>query len=487
MLDPEPLIIVGSSVRAAAQSAVRAGFRPWCIDQFGDRDLVENSGNVITVTDWPDEIESAIQSAPQAEWVYSGAIENHPALVEKLSRQRSLSGCNGETLSKLRDPTWLADTLTKASLPSLAVVVSVSGIPNSGEWIVKPLASAAGIGVRDFPGGNVGTADFCGHYLQHKARGRVISGLYLSVENSALLIGMCEQLCRGSDAGEHRYVYAGSLGPLSTTDISIFRPLSPANAAGKGHQPVSSVPRIRGGEGGGVGEVKSGAGPLTPALSPKTLAGRAFPEIDTNRANVSREREQDSATAKHDAAVEASNRVFEQAQRIGSAIAAGVRAEGVPLRGLFGIDFVLDDDSGELWTLEMNPRYTASAEIYERAFGWPLIRWHVDACRGRSSEAAASLDSWSFNGGWPNHGKLIVYAERDFAAPDIVPLVQRISFNGHSESSVSVSDIPQLGTLIRKDEPVCTLLTAQENIATCEEILAVTSRELLTLINEIAE
>ena len=88
MLDPEPLIIVGSSVRAAAQSAVRAGFRPWCIDQFGDRDLVDISSNVHTVADWPNEIESAMQSAPQGKWVYTGALENRQALIERLSQLR---------------------------------------------------------------------------------------------------------------------------------------------------------------------------------------------------------------------------------------------------------------------------------------------------------------------------------------------------------------------------------------------------------------
>jgi len=400
MPDPEPLIIAGSSVRAAAQSAVHAGFTPWCIDQFGDRDLAEISDDFRTVTDWPNEIASAIQSTPQAEWVYTGALENHRGLIENLSRQRSLCGCGNETLSKLRDPIWLADSLIKASLPSLPVIVPVSGIPESGEWIVKPLASAAGIGVHELPGGSVGTADFGGHYLQRKARGRVISGLYLGVENSALLIGMCEQVCRGSDAGDLCYAYSGSFGPLAVADDS--------------------------------------------------------------------------------------GDVFARAHRIGSAIAAGVRAEGVPLRGLFGIDFVLDDETGELWTLEINPRYTASAEIYERAFGWPLMRWHVDACRGRNSKAAASLDSWTFDGGWPKHGKLIVYAEHDFAAPDIVPLVRRLSFNSHAESTVSVSDIPHVGTLIQKDEPVCTLLTARENLSTCRKVLTAASCELLTAIGEFA-
>ena len=406
MLDPEPLIIVGSSVRAAAQSAVRAGFRPWCIDQFGDRDLVEISDNVHTVADWPNEIESKIQSFPQAEWVYTGALENRPALIERLSQLRPLCGCNLETLSRLRDPFWLVDTLTNASLPCLPVVVPnsgnpVSSSPESGEWVVKPLASAAGIGVRDLPAGSAGTINLDGHYLQRKARGRVISGLYLAVENSTLLLGMCEQMCRGGDTEGLCYVYSGSIGPLTTADVSIA--------------------------------------------------------------------------------------VFEQARRIGSAMVTGVRVEAEPLKGLFGIDFVLDDQTGELWTLEINPRYTASAEIYERAFGLPLMRWHVDACLRRDSEAAELLGSPPFNGECQSYGKTIVYAKRDFAAPDLVPLVERLAANDIKESSIDVADIPQLGTPIRKDEPLCTLLTSGTNLSTCREILTAAARELLSGIDELTE
>ncbi len=401
MLDPEPLIIVGSSVRAAAQSAVRAGFRPWCIDQFGDRDLVDISSNVHTVADWPNEIESAMQSAPQGKWVYTGALENRPALIERLSQLRSLCGCNVETLSRLRDPLWLTNTLTKASLPCLPVVVPIPNVPESGDWIVKPVSSAAGIGVRDLPAGSAGTINLDGHYLQRKARGRVISGLYLAVENSTLLLGMCEQLCRSGDAEGLCYVYSGSIGPLTTADVSIA--------------------------------------------------------------------------------------VFEQARRIGSAMVTGVRVEAEPLKGLFGIDFVLDDETGELWTLEINPRYTASAEIYERAFGWPLMRWHVDACRGRDSEADELLGSRPLNGEWQSYGKTIVYAKRDFAAPDLVPLVERLAANDVKESSIDVADIPQLGTPIRKDEPICTLLTSGANLSTCREILTAAARELLSGIDELTE
>lgn len=435
MLDPEPLIIVGSSARAAAQSAARAGFRPWCVDQFGDRDLAEISDNVSTVTDWPNEIAPAFEESPHANWIYTGALENHPALVERLSRIRPLCGCNFETVSKLRDPMWLADTLTKASLPSLHVVMPASSIPNSDEWIAKPLASAAGIGVRDLANDQTDTHELRNHYLQRKARGRVISGLYLGVEDSSQLIGLCEQLCRGPEAGENRYVYSGSLGPLSVADVSEFA------------------------------------------------------------ANV-----------------------FEQAQTIGSAIEAAIRAEDAELNGLFGIDFALDDESGELWTLEINPRYTASTEIYERAFGWPLMKWHVAACRktgnptrqrgiGKSHTEQTSpslthrVTSSLANGTTSSSkfGKLIVYAGQDFSAPDIVSLIEQLKCrrvrldaptnvavrqDAPYEGTITVSDIPRIGTSIRKDEPVCTLLTEQSNLAECRSVLDSAADALLALIDQ---
>ena len=49
-----------------------------------------------------------------------------------------------------------------------------------------------------------------------------------------------------------------------------------------------------------------------------------------------------------------------QFEELGTAI-----ARSFALIGLFGVDAIIRDD--EIWTIEMNPRYTASIEILERA------------------------------------------------------------------------------------------------------------------------
>ncbi len=53
-----------------------------------------------------------------------------------------------------------------------------------------------------------------------------------------------------------------------------------------------------------------------------------------------------------------------------------VLAEEFDLIGLFGVDFILDDE--EVWTLEVNPRYTASVEIVERVTG--AVRDRTTCC-----------------------------------------------------------------------------------------------------------
>lgn len=408
MSDAEPLIIVGSSVRAAAKSAARAGFSPCCIDQFGDRDLAEIAAGSHVVQDWPDGIELAIESTPRTEWIYTGALENQPELISRLSQRRVLRGCEPDALARLRDPFWLATTLAAASISTLPLRLPAGPISDVSEWLLKPLASAAGIGVRELSCDDFDAVGQSGHYFQRRVAGRVISGLYLADVSSVQLIGLSEQHCRGIDAREHRYVYSGSHGPLTLNDLSA--------------------------------------------------------------------------------------EVFAQAQRIGSVIQRGLISEEARINGLFGIDFIRDERTGELGMLEVNPRYTASAELYEAALDCSLIRWHVDACRGLEVDSFRPPYDGPSADGPRSFGKLIVYAEREFTAPDLKSLVERtIATDGSAQTDngaareIRIADIPREGTLIRKDEPICTLLTSSPDHSICYDRLACASRQLLTSIDTIAE
>lgn len=113
-----------------------------------------------------------------------------------------------------------------------------------------------------------------------------------------------------------------------------------------------------------------------------------------------------------------------------------VLCSGLGLRGLFGVDGIL---AGETFTpVEINPRYTASAEVVERATGVPSAAWQAAAFGAGPVPAAGPMGRFVV--------KEIVYAERVTTVP---PGLERLS---------GVSDIPAPGEVIPFGWPILTLL-----------------------------
>lgn len=161
----------------------------------------------------------------------------------------------------------------------------------------------------------------------------------------------------------------------------------------------------------------------------------------------------------------------EQALAAGEAV---VRATGVV--GLFGIDLVRDD-GGELWPIEVNPRYPASAEQCERSTGWPLMRWHFEACRSGKLPAASRLLE-SSGGSCHTEGKVVVYSPQDMPAPDLKGLADRVL-----SASSQVVDIPITGSPLRRGAPACSILCSGESEVECRQELL---RLATTLRSELA-
>src|SRR6516162_6995898 len=89
----EPLLIVGASARAAAFSALRAGLRPTCADLFADADLRARCPvRCVEVKDYPRGLLDLPELLTPGPWMYTGALENRPDLVEAMSRRRPLWG-----------------------------------------------------------------------------------------------------------------------------------------------------------------------------------------------------------------------------------------------------------------------------------------------------------------------------------------------------------------------------------------------------------
>ena len=199
------VVILGASARAAAFSALRAGLRPWCADLFADRDLAERAPVVRLTGRYPASfVEILRDQAPPVPWMYTGGLENHPKLVDRLAAIRPLWGNAGEVLRRVRCPEWLAETAVRAGLPAPRVTRGVPSVPS----LVKPLRGAGGQGIHFWKEGDeIGSKQ----YVQEFIEGDSVAAVYVAAGVRARLLGVTWQLVEG-------FRYRGSIGPLATSD-----------------------------------------------------------------------------------------------------------------------------------------------------------------------------------------------------------------------------------------------------------------------------
>jgi predicted ATP-grasp superfamily ATP-dependent carboligase len=143
----------------------------------------------------------------------------------------------------------------------------------------------------------------------------------------------------------------------------------------------------------------------------------------------------------------------ESLARIGSLL-----ADAFSLLGLFGIDGVLADDL--FLPVEINPRYTASMELYDHALGTSLVALHVAAC----GELRLPVLQSPVNAAW--YAKKIVYAPSEIHVPELFEHL----LSGKPEAAI-IADVPCAGTTIAAGHPVLTILaTGPERGTTLEDL-----------------
>jgi uncharacterized protein len=123
------------------------------------------------------------------------------------------------------------------------------------------------------------------------------------------------------------------------------------------------------------------------------------------------------------------------------------------LKGINGVDFILDGD--RMFVLEVNPRPTATIELYDRDVDGGMLALHLRACAGELPLRPR------LNGA---RAHAIVYA----AAALRVPL--RIDWPGWC------TDLPEAGTTIPEGAPVCSVHAAGETALQARQ-LAMVRRE----------
>ncbi len=211
-------MLLGASVRAAAYSALRAGLRPVAIDLFADLDL--RAVGAVTRIDaerYPEGFLPMALASPPGPWMYTGALENRPDLIDSIAGSRRLWGNDGATVKAVRDPIALAAALREAGLPCPASRLDGRGVPRDGSWLVKPIASAGGRAIRLFVDDQDEDIVEEPSYYQERIEGESLGALYLGRGNGAELLGVTEQWLGRPGAA---FAYRGSLGPRSLSEAT---------------------------------------------------------------------------------------------------------------------------------------------------------------------------------------------------------------------------------------------------------------------------
>jgi predicted ATP-grasp superfamily ATP-dependent carboligase len=122
------------------------------------------------------------------------------------------------------------------------------------------------------------------------------------------------------------------------------------------------------------------------------------------------------------------------------------------LTGVGSIDVIASEHG--LQPVEVNPRWSASMELVERAHGISMFAVHADACVNgtlpafdvRTSPAQRSI-----------HGKAIVFARRDVVVTGTRAWLE----------DPDVRDVPHEGEHIAAGQPICTVFASASDEASC--------------------
>jgi predicted ATP-grasp superfamily ATP-dependent carboligase len=208
------LLLFGASTRAAAFSALRAGLQPWCADLFADADLCR-ACPVIRVPGavYPHAFLELCRQDLAGPWMYTGGLENWRLLVEVMASSRPLWG-NGEgALALARSPAFVATLLHDEGLPHPTVWLRVEQVPRMGRWLVKPLKSAGGTGIRPWERSPTRQYRDKPVYFQEFIEGEAVAAVFLGTGKGAGLLGLTRQLVGERWLHARPYHYCGSIGP----------------------------------------------------------------------------------------------------------------------------------------------------------------------------------------------------------------------------------------------------------------------------------
>jgi len=213
------VLIVGASTRAAAFSAARAGLRPRCLDQYADADLAA-LGPSTRFDPRKDEhrVDQMARAHDCPSWFYTGPLENHPGLIERLEPVARLLGNGPDAVRAVRDPWLVAASLARNGLAGPSSALASERPLAHGRWLRKPLASAGGRSI-DWADESRDHAD-ASFYYQEFAEGPTLSAQYVAAAGRARLLGVVRQF---PGVPGVPFLYRGGIGPWTVPAATTAR------------------------------------------------------------------------------------------------------------------------------------------------------------------------------------------------------------------------------------------------------------------------
>ena len=124
------------------------------------------------------------------------------------------------------------------------------------------------------------------------------------------------------------------------------------------------------------------------------------------------------------------------------------------LRGLIGVDLILHDE--QLWLIEINPRYTASMELFESQFDRSMIQLHLDSFSSNPANFSRIDHAKT------HYGKAILFAQTTTQIPiDFQPIWQAAL----NSQCPRVADLPAIRTTVLAGHPLFTIFARSESTA----------------------
>ena len=208
------VLVAGTSTRAVAESAARAGFIVTGLDSFADLDQ-HPSVTALAVAGADNRPARALDLARASRTVQTDAVvylspfENAPAAVGELARGRTLWGNPRSVLRRARAPVQVMRRMRQRGFPTPSLVPpGQSHVDPSIDWLVKPRASGGGHGIRRW---QRGTTVPPGWYLQEEVHGIPGSVTFVAAGGQCVVLGVSRQLV-GEDAfGASGYRYSGNI------------------------------------------------------------------------------------------------------------------------------------------------------------------------------------------------------------------------------------------------------------------------------------